>query len=72
MPSVRVKRNDHVVFEGRVGSLKRFTEDVREVNTGFECGVSIDGFNSFEPGDVLEFTTQELVERGAQAVANKG
>ncbi len=63
--SVRVKRNDHVIYEGRVGSLKRFTEDVREVSTGFECGVSIDGFNGFEPGDVLEFTTQELVERGA-------
>jgi translation initiation factor IF-2 len=63
--TVRVKRNDQLVYEGRVGSLKRFTEDVREVNTGFECGVSIDGFSGFEPGDTLEFCTQELVERGA-------
>jgi len=62
--TVRAKRNDHVIYEGRVGSLKRFTEDVREVNTGFECGVSIDGFGGFEPGDTLEFYTQELVERG--------
>jgi len=60
---VRVKRDDKVMFEGRVGSLKRFTKDVREVTTGMECGVGIDGFNDIQAGDILEFFTQESVKR---------
>ncbi len=60
--TARVKRGGQQVGEGRVSSLKRFTEDVREVNTGLECGVGIDGFGNFEPDDIIEFYTRELVK----------
>lgn len=59
---VRVKRDSVVLHDGRIGSLKRFTEDVREVNTGLECGVGIDNYNDFQVDDILEFYTQELVK----------
>lgn len=51
---IRVLRNDDVIFEGEVGSLKRGKDDVREVREGFECGVALKGFRDFEVGDVLE------------------
>jgi translation initiation factor IF-2 len=53
--SARVLRNDAVTFEGRIASLKRFQEDVREVQTNFECGIQLDGFETFEEGDIIEF-----------------
>lgn len=59
--TVRVLRGGTKVFEGKATSLKRFQEDVMEVNTGFECGVGLDGFNDFEEGDVLEFYKRERV-----------
>ncbi len=49
-----VIRNDEVVFQGEVGSLKRGKEDVREVRDGFECGVALKGFHDFKEGDLLE------------------
>ena len=55
----RVRRNNQWVYEGRVSSLKRFTEDVREVREGFECGVGLEGFRDFEEGDIIEFYTKE-------------
>jgi translation initiation factor IF-2 len=61
----RVIRGDQVLHEGYVSSLRRFTEDVREVNTGMECGVGVEGFRDFEPDDILEFFTVEMVERTA-------
>jgi len=51
---VRVRRNSAVVFEGNLDSLKRMKEDVKEVNTAFECGIGIDNFNSWEMGDIIE------------------
>jgi translation initiation factor IF-2 len=42
------------IYEGRVGSLKRFKDDVREVASGFECGIGIDGYNDVKDGDVIE------------------
>jgi bacterial translation initiation factor 2 (bIF-2) len=42
-----------------VASLKRLTEDVKEVRQGFECGLSIEGFSDFKPGDLLEFFVEE-------------
>mgnify|MGYP000851306071 FL=1 len=56
---VRVRRGDKVLHEGRVSSLKRYTEDVREVSTGMECGVGVDGFNDLRADDILEFYTRE-------------
>ncbi len=53
--SVRVRRQDNILSESTVSSLKRFKDDVREVNTGYECGVGVRDFNDFEVGDVLEF-----------------
>jgi len=58
---VRVHRNGNTLFDGRLSSLKRFTEDVREVKAGFECGVALEGFNNFEEGDILEFYQKERV-----------
>ena len=51
---VRLLRDDVVVFDGQIGSLKRFKDDAREVLGGFECGVGIENFNDIKPGDVLE------------------
>ena len=55
----RVVRGDQVLHTGAVASLKRLTEDVKEVRQGFECGIGIEGFESFKPGDVIEFVTEE-------------
>ena len=57
----RVVRDGEELFDGRLESLKRFQEDVSEVRAGFECGVGIAGFDSFEEGDVLEFYREERV-----------
>jgi translation initiation factor IF-2 len=58
---VRVLRDDVVVYEGRIASLKRFQDDVREVQEGFECGILLDGFNDVKEGDVLEaYETREV------------
>jgi translation initiation factor IF-2 len=59
---VRVKRNNTILHDGRVSSLKRFTEDVREVTTGYECGVGVANYDDFEEGDILEFYTEEVVQ----------
>ena len=57
---VRVLRGEEELFDGELASLKRFTEDVREVRTGVECGIGVDGFSDFQEGDILEFYTREL------------
>ena len=51
---IRVLRDNVVMFEGKLASLKRFKDDVREVKEGFECGVAVDGFNDLQPGDLIE------------------
>ena len=51
---VRVVRDGEVVFTGAIASLRRFKDDVREVNDGFECGIGIEGFNAIEEGDIIE------------------
>ncbi len=57
--TARVQRNGAQIGEGKLSTLKRFQEDVREVATNFECGIQIDGFDSFEEGDVIEFYRME-------------
>src|SRR5690606_14455769 len=58
----RVRRGGKVIMEdSSVSSLKRFNEDVREVRTGFECGVGLSAFNDFENGDLIEFFVMERV-----------
>lgn len=51
--NIRVLRKDKVVFSGILDSLRRMREDVKEVNTGFECGVGLPNFNSWEEGDII-------------------
>jgi translation initiation factor IF-2 len=57
----RVLRKGEEIYEGHVSSLKHLQDDVREVRQGFECGISIKGFDAFEPGDILEAYTVERV-----------
>jgi translation initiation factor IF-2 len=57
----RVLRNGDEIHDGEVESLKRFQEDVSEVRTGFECGIGLTSFASFEEGDVIESYRQERV-----------
>jgi translation initiation factor IF-2 len=45
-----------VVHTGELSSLKRFKDDVKEVNAGYECGLSIKNYNDIQPGDILEVT----------------
>ncbi len=51
---VRVRRGNNVVYEGVLDSLKRMKEDAKEVNTGFECGISLSGFSDWADGDTIE------------------
>jgi translation initiation factor IF-2 len=51
---VRVRRNNKVIYEGVLDSLKRMKEDVREVNAGYECGIGIDKYNEWAEGDIIE------------------
>jgi translation initiation factor IF-2 len=51
---VRLLRDHVVVFEGKLASLKRFKDDVREVAAGYECGLSLEGFQDIKQGDVIE------------------
>ena len=60
---VRLIRDNVVVYEGEVGSLKRFKDDVREVREGLECGISIQNYNDLKEGDVIEFYVLEEVAR---------
>lgn len=58
---VRVLRNNRSIFEGKIDSLKIFSEDVREVASGQECGILVNGFSDFQRGDILECYTFEQV-----------
>jgi translation initiation factor IF-2 len=51
---IRIIRENIVIYEGKISSLKRFKEDVREVQTGYECGIMIENFNDIKVGDILE------------------
>ncbi len=62
---VRVLRDGALLHEGRISSLKRFKDDVREVQSGFECGIGVEGFESFQEGDIIEAYLTERVERAS-------
>lgn len=51
---IRVIRDNIVIYEGKIDSLKRFKEDTKEVQTGYECGITIENFNDLKTGDILE------------------
>lgn len=60
---VRVLREGVVVYTGKLSSLKRFKDDAREVQSGYECGIGVENFNDIKVGDVLEAFTMEEVKR---------
>ena len=57
----RVKRGDAVLYEGVVFTLKRFQDQVNDVREGQECGIQLDNFNDFQPGDIIEFFEYEKI-----------
>jgi translation initiation factor IF-2 len=61
--TARLTRDSVVVWTGKIGSLRRIEEDVRDVKAGLECGMTLDGFQDIKVGDILEFVQVELVKR---------
>ncbi|ACD22023.1 MULTISPECIES: translation initiation factor IF-2 [Clostridium] len=59
----RVIRDGIVIFESNLSSLKRFKDDVKEVNTGYECGLTVEKFNDVKEGDILECFMMEAIKR---------
>ena len=59
---IRLLRDSVVVYEGKLGSLKRFQDDAKEVAAGFECGLSIENFNDIKEGDIVEGYIMEEVK----------
>jgi translation initiation factor IF-2 len=60
---VRLVRNQDVIWEGKLASLRRFKDDVREVQSGFECGIGLDGYDDLKEGDLIEAFQIEEVAR---------
>ena len=60
---VRILRDGVVVFEGKMASLRRFKDDVKEVKYGFECGIGIENFNDIKEGDIIEASIMKEIPR---------
>ncbi len=60
---VRVLRGDREIFTGKISSLKRFKDDVKEVSAGYECGIAVENLNDIEVNDIFEFFRIEEVKR---------
>ena len=60
---VRIKRNGEEVGHGKIGGLKRFKDDVKEVEKGYECGILIEGFKGVAEGDTIECFKKENITR---------
>lgn len=61
--SIRLLREGIVIYEGKLATLRRFKDDVKEVKAGYECGVRIDGYNDIKVGDVIEASTSQEVKQ---------
>jgi translation initiation factor IF-2 len=59
--AVRLVRDNRVIYEGKIASLRRFKDDVSEVRTGFDCGIGLERFQDVKPGDFIEAYTREEV-----------
>jgi translation initiation factor IF-2 len=58
---IKVMRDGEQVYKGKIGSLKRVKDDVREVTNGMECGIGLGGFSDIKEGDLIEaFSTEKL------------
>ena len=60
---IRLLRDNIVIHEGKIDSLKRFKDDAKEVNTGYECGIGIENYNDIKEGDIIECFIMEEIER---------
>ena len=60
--ATRVKRGERMLWEGKIASLRRIKDEVKEVDAGVECGILLDGYSDFREGDVIESFGQELIE----------
>lgn len=60
---IRLIRNGIVIYTGKLGSLKRFKDDAAKVNSGFECGLTIENFNDIKEGDIVEAYEIQQVAR---------
>jgi translation initiation factor IF-2 len=69
---IRVVREGAVIYETTIGSLKRFKDDVREVQEGFECGILLENFNDVKEGDILEAYETREIERTDLEVSGNG
>jgi translation initiation factor IF-2 len=56
-------RDNIIVFEGNIASLKRFKEDAKEVEKGYECGIGLENYSDIKPGDILENFNMEKIAR---------
>ncbi len=59
--NARLLRDNVVVYEGGISSLKRFKDDASEVRSGFDCGIGLEGFQDVKPGDIIEAFVEEEV-----------
>ena len=60
---VRVIRDGVVIYEGKIGSLRRFKDDVKEVKQGYECGITIENYNDIKEGDIIEASIMKEIPR---------
>ncbi len=61
---VRLLRDSVVIYEGELAQLKRFKDDVREVQNGYECGMALENYNDIQAGDVIEcFEVEEIARQ---------
>ena len=60
---VRLIRDSIVIYTGKMAGLRRFKDDVKEVNAGFECGLNIENYNDIKEGDIIEGYVMEEVEK---------
>ncbi|XMB71960.1 translation initiation factor IF-2 [Mycoplasmatota bacterium WC30] len=58
---IKLVRNGIIIFEGKIASLKRFKDDVKEVRTGFECGITLENYNDIKAGDIIEISSMKEV-----------
>ena len=70
---IRVLREHVVIYEGRLASLKRFKDDVKEVKAGYECGIAVENYNDVKVGDIIEaFRVEQIARKLDSGVAQAG
>ena len=61
--SIRLLRENKIVYEGKISSLKRFKDDAKEVASGYECGIGIENYNDVKVGDMMEAFVKKEIAR---------